>query len=290
MYLYFLSFLCLLPTTLSFAGLGHTLTGVIANQLLTSSQREFFQQYIDVMSKNYSNIATFGEAARWSDDVRTQTYLYDYWHYRQGCYSADNMTRCSKVSSPNSYTVINDAINVIKNSSKIENKGFYFLFLLHLIGDIHQPLHNIRLFNAQYPKGDSGGNAIPIAYQGITSNLHEFWDNLCIMKPVNPSRPFTKYPLIQKAMETLASQYIANYTFAANETQFSGDISTVEAWINQSYNLAVKYAYEPHVVSNGNLTDSYAKQCRSVLDKQLALAGRRIASVLSYLYNFLNKN
>ena len=194
----------LLSPTLSFSGLGHCLTGVIASQLLSPSETALYQTYLSHMSNNYSNIATLGEATRWMDDIRTNTSAYDYWHYIQQCYSADNMTRCYALTAPHSLSVISDALSILKNSSEtIDRKGSYFLFLIHLIGDIHQPLHNIRLFNAKYPRGDSGGNAIPIAYQGITSNLHTFWDNLCIMNPVNPSRPFTKYPLIQKAMNTL---------------------------------------------------------------------------------------
>lgn len=275
----------LLPQVLSFAGLGHCITGVIASQLLTPSETAYFQQFLDFMSQNYTNIGTLGEATRWGDDIRTQTYAYDYWHYKQNCYSADSMTRCYKVPSPNSVTVINDAMSVMLNkSAPIATKGFYFLFLLHLLGDIHQPLHNVRLFNQQYPRGDSGGNAIPTTYQGVAGNLHEFWDNLCIVNPINPSRPFSAKPKIQTAMNALGSQYIANYTFTADEIGFNGNMSLIDSWVNQSYGLAVKYVYDPAVLKNGNLTDTYAQQCKKVVDRQLALAGQRMANVLKFLF------
>jgi len=280
-----LSILLLLPHASSFAGLGHALTGVIASQLLSPDETTYFQQFIDFMAQNYTNIGTMGEATRWCDDIRTQTSAYDYWHYIQNCYSADSMTRCAKVPSPNSFTVLTDSINTMLNeTASLNDKGFYFLFLLHLMGDIHQPLHNIRMFSQEYPRGDSGGNAIPITYQNISTNLHEFWDNLCIMKPVNPSRPFSSKPKVQKSMDLLGAQYIANYTFGVDEISFDGNMNTVQSWITQSYGLAVKYAYDPIGLNNGSLTDGYVANCVQVVNRQVALAGFRLGSVLKYLF------
>ena len=277
-----------LPSYHTYGGLGHALTGVIASQLLTLPEFSTFQKFIDFMAKNYTNVATFGEAARFSDDIRSNTSDYDTWHYMQKCYSSDQITRCSAVRAPNSFTVLCDSIDILKNSSEpFEKKAFYFMFLMHLMGDIHQPLHNIRLFSQNFPRGDSGGNAIPIKYQGILGNLHEFWDNLCIMKPVNPSRPFTKYPKIKASLEILASQYIANNTFSVNEVEFKGNYSRIEEWMNEGYGLAIKYAYEPSVVTDGNLTDAYAGKCRQVVDRQIALAGFRMANVMKYLHGFI---
>ena len=281
----FFLLLSLLPQSFSFGGLGHCLTGVIAAQLLTPNETSYAQQYINFMAQNYSNIGTLGEAARWMDDIRVNTTAYDYWHYKQNCYSADSMTRCSLVNSPNSVTVINDAVGVMLNkSAPMATKGLYFLFLLHLLGDIHQPLHNIRLFSQTYPRGDSGGNAIPTAYQGVNGNLHEFWDNLCVVNPVNPSRPFSMKPNVLLAMNNLASQYIANYTFTPDDIKFNGTMSIIDAWVNQSYTLAVNYVYDPAVLQNGNLTDSYVQKCKTVIGRQVALSGQRLASILKYLF------
>jgi len=285
-YIIALSFLLLLPQASSFAGKGHALTGIIAAQLLSPNETVYFQQFINYMSQNYSDIATMGEATRWLDDIRTNTSAYDYWHYQQNCYSEDAKTKCYSAPTPNSLTVLNDSINTMLNkSANMTQKGFYFLILLHLMGDIHQPLHNIQMFNQNYTKGDSGGNDIVIVYHNISSNLHEFWDNLCIMNPVNPSRPFSAYPSVAKAMNLLGAQYIANYTFSSDEINFNGNLTTIINWMTESYGLAVQYAYAPNVLSNGNLTDSYAANCVQVINRQVALAGVRLANVLNYLYS-----
>jgi hypothetical protein len=51
-------------------------------------------------------------------------------------------------------------------------------YLIHLAGDIHQPLHSVALFNKTYPKGDLGGNSERvIILNGSTINFHSYWDS-----------------------------------------------------------------------------------------------------------------
>ena len=46
-----------------------------------------------------------------------------------------------------------------------------------MVGDIHQPLHSVALYNKTYPEGDRGGNSLTVYYQNSTkTNLHSFWD------------------------------------------------------------------------------------------------------------------
>src|SRR4051812_10291331 len=55
-------------------------------------------------------------------------------------------------------------------------KAQAYCWLLHLVGDIHQPLHSTALFSVDhFPKGDKGGNEILIT-KG--KNLHSLWDGL----------------------------------------------------------------------------------------------------------------
>lgn len=64
--------------------------------------------------------------------------------------------------------------NIDKNTAE---RALYARYVVHLVGDIHQPLHSVALYNATYPKGDIGGNAEKvILVNGTTSNFHSFWD------------------------------------------------------------------------------------------------------------------
>lgn len=66
------------------------------------------------------------------------------------------------------------SINVNKTSAE---KALFARYLVHIIGDIHQPLHSVSLFNTTYPSGDRGGNSLKIVLlNGTTQNLHSFWD------------------------------------------------------------------------------------------------------------------
>ena len=80
---------------------------------------------------------------------------------------------------PNEYNVlkaIQDCQAVIKSNVGAEAKAVAYCWLMHLVGDIHQPLHFTALFSQdRFPQGDRGGNDIPLT-QG--RNLHALWDNL----------------------------------------------------------------------------------------------------------------
>ena len=55
-------------------------------------------------------------------------------------------------------------------------QAYDLAWLLHLVGDIHQPLHAVARFTTQHPAGDRGGNDFKI--QGTPDNLHSLWDDL----------------------------------------------------------------------------------------------------------------
>ena len=50
-------------------------------------------------------------------------------------------------------------------------------FLIHVIGDIHQPLHASTFFSEKYPEGDRGGNLFMVQFQNKTVNWHSVWDS-----------------------------------------------------------------------------------------------------------------
>lgn len=56
-------------------------------------------------------------------------------------------------------------------------RALFARFLVHLTGDIHQPLHSSALFNRTYPAGDLGGNLLKVTLNGEKKNFHQFWDN-----------------------------------------------------------------------------------------------------------------
>ena len=51
-------------------------------------------------------------------------------------------------------------------------------FLIHFVGDIHQPLHCLARIDDVYPAGDKGGNGFPVPNHYSADNLHSVWDSV----------------------------------------------------------------------------------------------------------------
>jgi hypothetical protein len=65
-------------------------------------------------------------------------------------------------------------MNIRKNTAE---RALFARYVVHLVGDMHQPLHSVALFNQSYPKGDYGGNLEKVILNnGTIMNFHAFWD------------------------------------------------------------------------------------------------------------------
>lgn len=83
----------------------------------------------------------------------------------------------------NAINIINWCLTVLKhNLDGISfERAFMARYLLHLVGDIHQPLHSTLMYNATYKTGDLGGNLIKmLTPAGATMNLHSYFDSIAL--------------------------------------------------------------------------------------------------------------
>lgn len=68
-------------------------------------------------------------------------------------------------------------------------------YLLHLVGDVHQPLHSVLMYNAKHKTGDQGGNLVNIitttASNSTKTNLHAYMDSMAALQSLTErlSRP-----------------------------------------------------------------------------------------------------
>lgn len=109
--------------------------------------------------------------------ILTSKYIYNFRVYvPDGIYPSLNYT----LNSYQAVTLLSEAMNVISinRDSNSAERALFSRYLLHVVGDIHQPLHAIALFNETYKSGDRGGNSLNvIRTNGEETNLHSFWDN-----------------------------------------------------------------------------------------------------------------
>ena len=142
-------------------------------------------------------------ASTWADDIKTEAQYSDdgadggntpggasssqnigysdllrhrYWHFVNTPFSPDQ-TPLPEIPTPDAQTQIVVFRAVLASSQPDELKSYDLVWLVHLIGDVHQPLHAVTRFTKSYPKGDGGGNLLKL-FGDADANLHSYWDDL----------------------------------------------------------------------------------------------------------------
>jgi S1/P1 Nuclease len=152
-----------------------------------------------------------------------------------------------------------------------ELRSYDLVWILHLVGDAHQPLHAVTRFTKELPSGDRGGNLeLVIPATGETVALHAYWDSV-----------FGGYSSAFGAIFDAGGQDgIANIDPNPEMVK----IADPERWIEESAALAKIYAYAAPVSSGSNttlLTREYETNARNISRSQAALAAARLADLVN---------
>jgi hypothetical protein len=201
--------------------------------------------------------------ANWPDFIKSDTtHAWDMaskWHYVNipGNLSKDEFTsRLKSLAGENLYTQIKAMMTQLRDHSLANEKRRVALrFLIHFIGDLHQPLHVGR-------EEDQGGNKIVVNWFDKPTNLHSVWDNSLI--------EFQQYSF---------SEYAKTLDIATEDEVEAWQHSTLEDWFYESYQLANRvYASVP---ADGKLGYKYNYIFKQDIDLQLLKGGVRLAAVLN---------
>lgn len=150
-------------------------------------------------------------------------------------------------------------------------RSYDLVWLLHLVGDAHQPLHAANHFAADLPpEGDVGGNKVTISCESGTSCLsasepHAFWDDLLGPNHTTPEKVETAAQVLPKADPLLSS------------------VGDEAKWLDESYALAKSDAYKnpPIGDAKGTITAAYEANAEQIAKRRIALAGARLANLLN---------
>lgn len=231
---------------------GHRIVCEIAQIHLLPRTRKIIQQ-------NF-NIKYLTLVANWAEVIKSKPRKPDLRHYtniEEGKWIYDQIRDCPEKK------CVTEKIREFERvlSSK---RLFYFdrkdalKFLVHLIGDIHQPMHLGNL-------ADRGGNEIDVLVNGETTNLHALWDN----------------GLIDRGEESLV-QYAEKLDARTTDEEIKEwTKSYVEHWSNESRELSLKYGYSLSLTEDGELSNEYLARGRLIVEKQLRRAGVRLAHILN---------
>ncbi len=150
-------------------------------------------------------------------------------------------------------------------------RSYDLVWILHLVGDAHQPLHAVGRFTKQIPNGDAGGNAeTVIPATGETIALHAYWDGI-----------FGGYSSPYGAVFDADDK---NGIDSISVNKDAAQISDPETWVEESSALARQLSYAPPVSTGTNpvlLTREYETNARNVARSQAALAAARLARLLN---------
>jgi len=195
-----------------------------------------------------------------------------YWHFVDVPFSADH-TALPPIPVPNAQTQI--VFRAVLGSARSDEiKSYDLVWLLHLIGDVHQPLHATTRITRAAPKGDAGGNNVKLSGDA-SPNLHSYWDDI---SGFDCNFCKNKIHCMDRAV-VFAEQLKAPSVKAVRKTDTA-------VWIQESFAAARTVVYRiPIDAGAGPYTivpqSAYDLVAYRLTQKRIALAGARLAEVLN---------
>ncbi len=300
-------FICTTFTVFAWDDTGHKLTAFIAWEQMSPPVREkviklllsapedsdlsvFYLQ--DSRSDEIKKRELFMIASTWADIVRDKKFKVRYekynesnWHY------ADTFWR-----------EVNGKIEILDNKEQSGGKALQQLFafdkllrdvnstnsekaiaiawILHLGGDIHQPLHTSARVTDLEPKGDQGGNLFLLSPKDAQSenrlNLHWYWDSI-----VGRNIPRQNDACDSDYLPSIAKKITKKYPFSKMQNRL--ELGQFDKWQQESFKLASTEVFPPTLKRFEVPSDSYKKRAFAISQEQIALAGYRLGQMLNQI-------
>ena len=159
-------------STFAWGPIGHRVVGEIAYKNLSYFTKKKVEKILSGES--------MAKASTWADEIKSDPAQYRHtfdWHYMS--WTSGESDYEYKEGSGKLKIAIDEQSKILKSdSSSVRDKLFALRFLIHLIGDLHQPLH---VGNGH----DRGGNDCKVFYHSEKTNLHRLWDEDIINQKKN---------------------------------------------------------------------------------------------------------
>lgn len=236
---------------------GHRVVGQIADYYLTAKAHKAVKQIL--------GNETIAMASNWPDFIKSDT-AYNYlnsWHYvnipadldQQGVFNfldADKEANC--------FNKIPEMVAILKDKQKTaEQKRMAMRILIHIVGDLHQPMHTAR-------KDDLGGNKVAVTWFGQRSNLHRVWDEGLV-----------EYQQLSYTEYASAINHPTKEQF----TKWSHD--SLKQAVYESYQACNKIYAATH--ADDKLSYRYNFDFIDTVNESLLKGGVRLAKILNDLYS-----
>ncbi|KAG4440570.1 hypothetical protein IFR05_003937 [Cadophora sp. M221] len=262
---------------------GHRTVGYLAKKYLTDSANKLFEKVLE-----NPNGWDFSDAATWADVVKRKRPYTATWHYVDArdspptqCglkYPAD----CSAQGANGCViTAINNQTSLFLSPISSENTTREALmYLMHFIGDLHQPLH--------VEDAARGGNDIkPVRFGGVhTLNLHSVWDTTIPHKMRNLTGTLSDVQERAAASAWADELFELNAERGVSARSECSDVSTPDKcalqWANESNKWICKYVMKESEEwledRDNDLGEEYYDGAKPIVNELIGLAGARLGA------------
>ncbi len=237
--------------------LGHRIVGEIADSYLTARAKKEIEKILGNES--------IAMASNWADFIKSDSsYAYlSPWHYvnlKAGLTKSELESYLAKDTATDAFTRLNFLVKQLKNKElSPENKLMYLRLLIHLVGDIHEPMHTGR-------SEDLGGNRVKLIWFNAPTNLHSIWDDQLIA--------------FQQLSYTEYARAI-NHTTRLQRTTWQAP--PVSQWFYESYQISERL-YSEIRQPDEKLSYRYNFDHVQELNEQLLKGGVRLAGLLNDIF------
>jgi hypothetical protein len=235
---------------------GHRIAGQIAESYLTPKARKAIHELL-----GFESIAL---ASNWADFIKSDpsfSYLSS-WHYIDfdKPYSYPEMqTYLSKDTSVDAYTKMNFLIGELKKKDiSKENQLLYLKMLIHIVEDVHQPMHTAHT-------DDKGGNDFKVNWFNTPTNLHSVWDSQLI-----------------DFQQLSYTEYTEAINHTTTEQRDEWQKAPISQWLFESNQIAEKLYTE--IKPGDVLNYKYNFTHIAIVNQQLVKAGVRLAGILNQIF------
>lgn len=238
---------------------GHDIVAYIAEKHLTRKAKKNLNAILGGKSLvYYSSWLDYVQNSPYWKAGYNRTKTWHYFNVDEG-YTPQTMSRNPKGDVLSALNMVIDSLE--NHRSEISDSVCldYTRMLIHLVGDMHCPMHAGRF-------SDRGGNVLKIKWFNQETNLHVLWDSK-LVESVH-SWSYTEW-----------QQNIDRYSKSEISKMSAG---TPESWFNETWQVTVDI-YE-HITPKENYSYKYMYDYAPVVERQLLLAGYRLAALLNRIF------
>lgn len=252
---------------------GHRLVAEIAYQNLTPYTRDAIAQVLNTAEKDKHEAIL--SASTWPDRIKQHgVTMFNHWHYIDLPYPQSPQPHHPK---ENIIWAINKSVAVLQNPEATAAEMDLFLrFLIHLVGDSHQPLHCVSHFSKTHPQGDKGGLLFKINHP-ITDSLHIFWDLGLGLFGQDSNDGLMKHAQLQQLASDLQKEYPKQEFLGAIENQ------NPYYWCDEAYRYIEQDVYK--IKERSKPSKAYINRGQDIVKQRISLAGYRLAYLLNNIFN-----